>query len=135
MKAIIRFVVWAAILAGAANYLVYLQTGTMPIKTWLAKFQQNPISKVVAENVDGASKISAAKKVTIYKWTDANGVVHYDNQPVKGASVVEVSTNTNSMPAPEKTESSTADSKPQTADEQARRLQEAKQAFIDAQTQ
>ena len=133
MKVIARVAFLVLVAVAASNYLVYSKTGNLPVKNWLANLQGGNISqqikKVISEPAGPASKVS------IYKWTDANGIVHYENRPVKGATLVEVSTDINLLPPPEKVELPQAETKPETADEQVRKLQEAKRAYMDSLTQ
>ena len=133
MKVITRVALLVVVAVAAGNYLVYSRTGQLPVKNWLANWQNGDISRQIKKVV--SEPAGPAQTVSVYKWTDANGVVHYENRPVKGATLVKVSTDINVLPPPEKVDLPQAESKPETADEQVRKLQEAKRAYMDSLTQ
>lgn len=138
MKTIIKMLVLGAVLVGSWNCAIYWKTGKVPIKAWIAKAQQDPaMEKIKAVVASGdEQKTSDNHSVKVYQWKDANGVMHYENRAVKGAKLIEVSTNSNLMPPPEEIELPKPEEKPPlTADEQVRQLQAAKQAQMDALTQ
>ncbi|NNE61472.1 MAG: DUF4124 domain-containing protein, partial [Woeseia sp.] len=37
---------------------------------------------------------AAAASAQVYKWTDADGVVHYSDQPTPGAEIIDIQENT-----------------------------------------
>ncbi|MGC3981221.1 MAG: DUF4124 domain-containing protein [Steroidobacteraceae bacterium] len=45
---------------------------------------------------------------SVWKWRDANGVVHYSDQPVAGAEQVNIQSSTTSLPSPSATASSSS---------------------------
>lgn len=93
---------------------VFYKTGSVPVQEWSEQLQRDGVAgtfkkisagqfvaqtKQIVKDVTGDSiVISPATPVQIYKWTDANGVVHYDNQPVKGATELSINPNANVVP-------------------------------------
>ncbi|MES2824250.1 MAG: DUF4124 domain-containing protein [Pseudomonadota bacterium] len=93
---------------------VFYKTGNVPVQEWSEQLQRDGVmgtfkkisagqfvaqAKEIVKDVTGDSIItSPATPVQIYKWTDANGVVHYDNQPVKGATTLSINPNENVVP-------------------------------------
>lgn len=93
---------------------VFYKTGSVPVREWSEQLQRDGVAgtfkkisagqfvaqaKEIVKDVTGDSiVISPATPVQIYKWTDANGVVHYDNQPVKGATELSINPNANVVP-------------------------------------
>src|SRR5687768_12967292 len=78
----------------------YYKTGNIPMHDWSEQLQRDGFvgtlkkissgqvvaqAKKMANEVEDSFTAPPAAPVQIYKWTDAKGVVHYDNQPVKGA--------------------------------------------------
>lgn len=55
---------------GASNYMMYIMTGKLPFSTESLPSFSSPSLPTFAEG-----------KTTAYKWTDANGVVHYSSEP------------------------------------------------------
>lgn len=135
MKGFLFMVVFlgAAILA-VTNYLGYQKTGSLPIQQWLTHIQSS-IIPTLKNSVKSVTGDEAPSTVKISKWTDAKGVVHYENRPVEGAKTLEVDPNKNVLPpAPivELPASKDAKSKPKTMNEEVRALQEAKDAQMEA---
>lgn len=123
---LLMLVTLGCIIFAVTNYLGYQKTGTLPAREWWAHAQS------AVKNVNGEA---APATVKISKWTDAKGVVHYDNRPVEGAKTIEVDPNKNVLPpAPivELPASESAKSKPKTINEEVRALQEAKDAQMEA---
>lgn len=99
------------------NYLVYLKTGQMPLRDmrermgddWLVDLRElfspdqlavdaKQAVKNVSDQVSGPETPAPTK---VYKWTDANGQVHFGDKPVaSGAQQIEVDTR-NAISAPE----------------------------------
>ncbi len=104
MKRLIgRGLLFVGVFAGIANYLIYLQTGQMPARDWWIKIQSGSWHGSIQQlEASAAAKIPGAKtKVEVYKWTDADGVVHYGEKPgTEAAEVISVQTQGNSMAAP-----------------------------------
>ena len=99
------------------NYLIYLKTGQMPLRDmrermgddWLVDLQEllSPDqlaadAKQAMKNVAGkVSEPEPAVPTKVYKWTDANGQVHFGDKPVvSSAEQIEVDTR-NAISAPE----------------------------------
>jgi len=131
------------IVAGASNYLIYLKTGRMPLREWVADFKnmKAPSAESLLDKVKDSAPIGD-KKVKIYTWKDENGQVHYSNQEekiAKGAQEKMVSTKLNTIPSVKPRASAEASGAsepdaPADMDEQIRRLREARQMH-DAQLQ
>ena len=93
---------------------VFYKTGNIPLHTWSEQLQRDGFmgtfkkisagqfvakAKQIVNDVTEDSFVSPhAAPVQIYKWTDAKGVVHYDNQPVKGAAEISINPNANVVP-------------------------------------
>lgn len=105
------------LMAGLGNYLVYLKTGQMPLAAVRAQLADKPLGDwLPAFSVDeltqvartGANKVveqvlpaESAPPVTVYKWTDAQGRVHFSDKPqTSEARAIEVDTR-NTLSAPE----------------------------------
>lgn len=103
------------------NYLIYLKTGQMPLRDmrermgddWLVDLRElfSPEqlaadAKQAMKNVsDKVSEPEPVEPTKVYKWTDANGQVHFGDRPVaSGAEQIEVDTR-NAISAPEETAS------------------------------
>jgi hypothetical protein len=120
MKTLIFKSTVAVMLAlGLSNYFIYLKTGKVPLGDWPTKvsnfisnkhFDAKDLAsdaKKMANKVTGDTLDIGESGVKVYKWTDAKGVVHYDNKPVEGAKVLTINTDTNILTAeklPEKVE-------------------------------
>lgn len=103
------------------NYLIYLKTGQVPLRDmrermgddWLVDLRElfSPDqlaadAKQAMKNVsDKVSEPEPVEPTKVYKWTDANGQVHFGYRPVaSGAEQIEVDTR-NAISAPEETAS------------------------------
>ncbi|WP_323816217.1 DUF4124 domain-containing protein [Cellvibrio sp. NN19] len=80
------------------NYLIYLKTGHMPLRDmkermgsdWWVDVREllspNQLAEdakgVVKQVTDQMSEPEAPQPVKVYKWTDANGQVHFSDKPV-----------------------------------------------------
>jgi hypothetical protein len=118
-----------AVFAGA-NYLGYKNTGTLPVNEWIAQAKS-----ALKNSVNWATGEEASTKATvkISKWTDAKGVIHYENRPVNGADTIEVDPNDNVLSlAPVAEASSSEEAKPKTINEEMEALRAAKQAQMEA---
>ena len=99
------------------NYLIYLKTGQVPLSDmrermgddWLVDLQEllSPDqlaadAKQAMQNVaDKVSEPEPEAPTRVYKWTDANGQVHFGDKPVvSSAEQIEVDTR-NAISAPE----------------------------------
>jgi len=69
-KLVVKVVIMVVIMVGMSNYVLYIMTGKTPFST---------------TSLEGASLPSIPTlppgKETAYKWTDAQGVVHYSSEP------------------------------------------------------
>ncbi len=95
MRFIFKSLVVIVIVLGIGNYLVYLKTGQFPIAKvrenykgdWLAAvketFSSDDLFAKAKKTVDGLTQDEAANPAPtkVYKWTDANGQVHYGDKP------------------------------------------------------
>ncbi|WP_039912913.1 DUF4124 domain-containing protein [Cellvibrio mixtus] len=105
MRFIFKSLIILVIVLGVGNYLVYLKTGQFPLAKvrenyngdWLAAvketFSSGDLFAEAKKTVDGLTQDDAAKPAPtkVYKWTDANGQVHYGDKPDSvGAEQVEV---------------------------------------------
>lgn len=93
---------------------IFYKTGSIPFHEWKEQMQHDGFmgtlkkissgqfvakAKLIINDVTGDSFIATdAAPVQIYKWTDAKGVVHYDNQSVKGAVELSINPNANVIP-------------------------------------
>lgn len=104
-------------------------------------FPQSPVNNFVNNGFADAEKVfnhlfkkdTPADRVKVSTWTDAKGVVHYENRSVGGAKTIEVDPNVNVLPsAPAAKLPDVKDEKPKTMNEELRDIQEAKKAHIEA---
>jgi hypothetical protein len=99
------------------NYLIYLNTGQMPLRDmrermgddWLVDLRESFAPDQLAADAKQAMKTVADKvsepepaaPTKVYKWTDANGQVHFGDKPVaSNAEQIAVDTR-NAISAPE----------------------------------
>lgn len=98
MKSIVRKSLVTVVLAlGIGNYLVYLKTGQMPVLAMRDSLSHSTTIPSLSGVSNGlAAAVSEAKATLarqlpagvsapaapIYKWTDAQGVVHFSDKPV-----------------------------------------------------
>lgn len=120
-RLIMKSLVVLVLMIGIGNYLVYLKTGQMPLRDmharmgddWLVdlrellsdKLSPNQLAadaKEAMESVsDKVSKPETPAPTKVYKWTDANGQVHFGDKPLtRDAEQIEVDTR-NAISAPE----------------------------------
>ncbi|HCS66046.1 MAG TPA: hypothetical protein DIW64_19325, partial [Cellvibrio sp.] len=100
-----------------ANYLIYLKTGQMPLRDirermgddWLVDLRElfspdqlSADAKQAMKSVsDKVSESETPAPTKVYKWTDANGQVHFGDKPLaSNAEQIEVDTR-NAISAPE----------------------------------
>jgi hypothetical protein len=128
MKNLLLIIVLAL---GMLGGYIYYKTGKIPVRNWSEQLQHDGFigtlkkisegqfvanAKKIADDVTGGTLIeSHPEKVQIYKWTDADGVVHYDNQPVKGAKELSINPNVNVMPMVDAPKPVTPDAAPSDA--------------------
>jgi hypothetical protein len=121
-RLLFKSVVVLVLVFAIGNYLIYLKTGQLPLhdmrermgSDWLVDLREllsNKLSpdqlvsdaKGVMKNMsDQVVEQDAPAPTKVYKWTDANGQVHFGDKPVaKDAEQIEVDTR-NAISAPEK---------------------------------
>ncbi len=122
-RLIMKSLVVLVLIAGIGNYLVYLNTGQMPLlamRDQLAgKSLGDFLPSVSADKLATGARSAAAKvvdqfstaepstEVKVYKWTDGEGRVHFSDKPlVQEAQQIAVDTR-NAISAPETVSQST----------------------------
>lgn len=156
MRLIFKALVVVFLAMGIGNYVVYLNTGKLPLSDLKEKLSLESLSfstkqffegtkkattDAVGEHISGGGSSTATK---IYKWTDENGVVHYGERPAgTGAQELSVDdSNLSIVPAAEtdaardlpKAHTTTVD-EAKTPIEKARAAAEAMKAHTEAQSQ
>lgn len=150
MRLVFKAVVVVVLALGMGNYLVYLNTGKLPLSDWKDKLSLESLrfsptqlfedtkkatTNVVDEHFSG-NEVPITTK--IYKWTDENGVVHYGERPAR-ADARELSVddgNVTFMPATDVAETRSTQvptETPQTPLEKARAAAEAMQKHHESQ--
>lgn len=104
MRLVFKALVVVMLAAGIGNYLVYLKTGQMPLRDFSSRlasgfanvkdeYAPGQLVDKAKKTVDGLTQDDAAatESTKVFKWTDANGQVHYGDKPQSaGAEQVEV---------------------------------------------
>ncbi len=105
MRLVVKVVVVVILALGISNYLIYLNTGRLPLSEmreqfsgdWLAgithSFSADQVADKAKQTLNDLTGDESANGATakVYKWTDADGRVHYgDKAPASGAQQVEV---------------------------------------------
>ena len=127
MKIVLRVAVLVVVVFVAMSYFGYQQSFQVPWQSWLASFK-SATSDLVPKNETSQS----TNTVKVSKWTDKNGVVHYENRPVEGAKTIEVDPDDNILPSAPIAELPEAESKPKTMNEEMEELRQAKQRQMEA---
>jgi len=121
LRLLFKSVVVLLLIFFIGNYLIYLKTGQIPLRDmsermgddWLVDLREllSPDqlaadAKQAMKNVsDKVSEPEPVAPTKVYKWTDANGQVHFGDKPVaSGAEQIEVDTR-KAISAPEETAS------------------------------
>lgn len=79
------------VMVGISNYVLYIMTGKSP-------FSKIPQISLSAPSGDDIKRTLSGGKETVYKWTDANGKVHYSSEApadIESAQKMEVDPNVN----------------------------------------
>jgi hypothetical protein len=96
-RLIFKSLVVALLVFGIGNYLIYLKTGNMPLRymrekmdsDWFAGLRDSVSPDQLASDAkqavkavtDKYSESEPATPTKVYKWTDANGQVHFGDKP------------------------------------------------------
>jgi hypothetical protein len=130
MSFMVKLVVLLIVVLVATNYVGYQNISDISALDWVVSAKKT-LNKIV--NKDAAPEVGTVKVST---WTDAKGVVHYENRPISGAKTIEVDPHVNVFPSvPVVKLPAAADEKPKTKSGELRDIQEAKKAHFDALTQ
>lgn len=106
-RILFKSLVVVLLVLGIGNYMIYLKTGNMPLRDmrermgsdWLVDLREmfspdqisNDAKQAVQSIADKYSDPEPAAPTKVYKWTDANGQVHFGDKPaVVGAEQIEV---------------------------------------------
>lgn len=107
MRLVFKCLVVVVAVLGITNYLIYLKTGQVPARDlrmywdsdWLADIQEKYAPGQLAEKAkDAVNSLAPGESAPtkVFKWTDANGQVHYGDKPNEKAresvEVIEVHT-------------------------------------------
>lgn len=118
MRLIFKALVVVFLALGIGNYLVYLNTGKLPLSDLKAKFSLDALTTSTQQLLDDTKRATqgavdkhisgddSSSTTKIYKWTDENGVVHYGENPAgAGAQQLQIEdANLTILPATEVTE-------------------------------
>jgi hypothetical protein len=111
---IIKSLVVVALALGASNYLIYLKTGRLPVDEWRKNWSTQALvdwyealsfadwgaeTRHMRDRLRGSDDSAGSAAVTVYKWTDAQGQVHYGQQPRAGAQALEIHPDESAMSA------------------------------------
>ena len=143
MRFLFTLVILGLLVVGVVNGAIYLKYGKMPLRDWVQSAQQNGFvaatnelipayKKLFDQTVENTQAHEASKPVKIYKWTDANGRIHYDNKPVKGAQSLEVDPNSNVVSMEPVAAAPVIEEKKPTMKEEMKAIEDAKRAHFDA---
>jgi hypothetical protein len=126
MKSVLRVAVLVVVIFVAMNYLGY-QSVHIPWQSWLANLKTK-----TSDLVPKTESSQSGNTIKVSKWTDENGVVHYENRPVDGAKTIEVNPDDNVLPSAPVAKLPEAESKPKTMNEEMEELRQAKQRQMEA---
>lgn len=115
-RLIFKSLVVVLLVFGIGNYLIYLKTGNMPLRDMREKMDSDWFTglrdsvspdqlasgakQAVKAVTDKYSESEPATPTKVYKWTDANGQVHFGDKPAVGAEHMEVDVR-NAISAPD----------------------------------
>lgn len=133
-RLIIKSLVVVLLALGIGNYLIYLNTGNLPLgdlrermgDDWLVDLREafspsrlavdaKQVVKDVADKYSGPEPVASTQ---VYKWTDVDGQVHFGDKPAVGAEQIEVKMR-NAISAPDNTGSGAGQGSPKTVIPQA----------------
>ena len=77
MKVVFKLAVLGLIIGAVMNYAAYQKSGHMPLAGWFADVKKSAVNWVGQD-----SEPTVKSPIKVSKWTDAKGVVHYENRPV-----------------------------------------------------
>jgi hypothetical protein len=101
---VFKLLIFLVLIAGVGNYFIYFTTGRIPLQELWRHYHNTPVNipkpalptldLPSLPNIPGVSKRSAPKA---FKWTDANGGVHYSDQAPDGqdATLIDMDPNQN----------------------------------------
>lgn len=148
MKILLTLVVLVLLAVVAINGAVYFKYGKAPFDDWMQSSQQDgfmaatneliPVYKDLFDRTVNGKSHEAKKPVKIYKWTDNQGVIHYENRAVTGAQTLDVDPDNNvvslppvaTLPAGEE-----AKPKAKTMEEETQEILDKKRAYMESLTQ
>lgn len=116
-RLLFKSLVVVLLVLGIGNYMIYLKTGNMPLRDmreqmgsdWLVDLSElfSPdqlaadAKQAVKDIADDYSDPEPAAPTKVYRWTDANGQVHFGDKPVVAdAEQIEIDTR-NTISAPD----------------------------------
>lgn len=79
-KLVIKCLLMVGIMVGISNYALYIMTGKMP-------FDSAPKISFSAPSQHDLRRGLSGGKETVYKWTDAQGKIHYSSEPPQNQSL------------------------------------------------
>ncbi len=87
-KIIFKAVMMVVVMVGMSNYAMYLMTGKSPLQGFsLSSLMPSKIDMPDLSMPDVG--LSESKPVSVHKWVDERGVVHYSQQAPAGEKVAE----------------------------------------------
>jgi hypothetical protein len=111
---LLKTLVLTGVIVGISNYVIYLKTGRMPIQEWVQKGNWSfdwSADQLVAKAEKMGKGVTNTEPAKVYKWTDADGVVHYGERPAgDGAQEVAIDTDQNVFTAQEQSPNPPANS-------------------------
>ena len=117
---LLKTLLLTGVIVGISNYVIYLKTGRMPIKEWVqnGNWSFNLSADQLAEKAEKMGKgvmdqvsPTSNEPTKVYKWTDADGVVHYGERPAgEGAQEMAIDTDQNVFTAQDQSSNPPANS-------------------------
>lgn len=121
------------VVLAVTNYVIYQRTGNLPAREWVSSATKVIDKTANSKEISLDTSTLKVSTLKVSKWTDAKGVVHYENRPVDGAKTIEVDPNVNVLSSPPvvKLPDDKKD-KPKTMNEEVQELQKAKDAYYES---